>query len=175
MGVSILSSTLTSLNYCEIWRDSTWTVTLTVLLTSFPINQRRRKPVYHPVYENVAFAASSATSFTPPFTFSQQATRELDETTALPFDSSFFSQSPGAIAWICKETILIALIRNSFLYLITKKKYFLDCLSFKKEYFTRWKKLTLKYDDHAKILQSKYRQFRAKKLLKLLLKVKILR
>ena len=64
------------------------------------------------------------------------------------------------------------IIRNSFLYLITKKKYFLDCLSFKKEYFTRWKKLTLKYDDHAKILQSKYRQFRAKKLLKLLLRIK---
>ena len=63
-------------------------------------------------------------------------------------------------------------IRNGFLYQITKKKYYLDSLSFKKQYFTRWKKISLKYDDQSKILQSKYRQFRAKKLLEMLLNIK---
>ena len=66
--------------------------------TAIEDSQSSTPTSFLPVYENVAFSASS-TSFAPPFSFSQQASLDLNEASTL-LDNSFSSQSPGK-ATIC--------------------------------------------------------------------------
>jgi len=67
--------------------------------TAIEDSQSSTPTSFLPVYENVAFSASSATSFAPPFSFSQQASLDLNEASTL-LNNSFSSQSPGK-ATIC--------------------------------------------------------------------------
>jgi hypothetical protein len=62
--------------------------------TAIEDSQSSTPTSFLPVYENVAFSASTATSFTPPFSFSQQASLDVYEASSL-LDNSFPPQSAG--------------------------------------------------------------------------------
>ena len=62
--------------------------------TAIEDSQSSTPTSFLPVYENIAFSATSASSFTPSFSFPQQTSLDLNEASTL-LDNSFSFQSAG--------------------------------------------------------------------------------